>query len=867
MEGASSDKQMRDTESVAGSAESTEDTSGGAPSGEAPSGEAPSGEAPGGEAPSGEAPGGEAPGGGAPSGEAPGGKAPGVPSRAASASARPPHLWSEEEVEEWARHAGLDAQTVAAVAANRLTGHWLLRLKDSHIREIIPPVGPRLAFAHSLALLREYCGADSSGDAMELAAENTSPVEPARASIRHDAAQGARGRRDTLPQRCERFLSGTTGDLRALWNDMTEVYGENLYRGIESGFTNDPKEALAILRVAMLATTAPQGDAPHELSLQYLYDGWEETTVSRVARDAYVKGCPEMDEVFKVAAAIDEVRVFDGTDAMAASLEDYMGRFHIGQPAMNLLLAYAQALWDSKGAENVGTYPPPLFALKKIMVSGDERWLSLCTDCPLRAPFEAAQRCGIVPRAERLGVITLHSSEAASPCVVRDATQELLVYIVPIVEGETPQGHPDAMELLVRTYTTTTASWPLSFEEKVSLLRVAVAYPTMTVVPRRTIGQSDGDIDERSWCHILRAAATFPDLTVTPHQTAPAASVHNDQSTGSVSGTAFTPDPDLRLSGWVDCPWNPSKYYMRHMDPRVSCHYDQSTRMVTCADSSGFLAVVEDAQQLCAYIPVDSDSADTLEDAPDNRKICPVHCRRRGDSEKYTLLHPSTGDPLLDPAFVDMAPSVFASRVVQFKNKCARDKKARRADTECETRPLKVRRKNTDDRAESGSEPDDRDAGQEEQEDVCDICESSRDEPEDPLFFCEALGPHGGTCTRCTHMSCMKVAQEPRWSFCREHSNEMYNIRSECRALRNSATTGPGATHSKTSWSRDLRAALAEHGEDLGETTVREFLQFDPGDEFEPHNEQGSLATNLSFMRYWRARTAAACPRPDPNAR
>jgi hypothetical protein len=419
------------------------------------------------------------------------------------------------------------------------------------------------------------------------------------------------------------------------------------------------------------------------------------------------------------------------------------------------------------------------------------------------------------------------------------------------------------VEFLVRNYATTTADWPLSFAQKVQLIQVLTEYPGIIVVPRRTVSCPRGLVGEAAWGEILSMVVTFPDLRVN----LPADQERDDQSQNSqcaaaVSATAFTPDPTLQLSGWAACPWNSEKYYVRYMDPRLSCIHDQSTGAVTCSDSNGFLAIVLDIQRLCAVTCCESSELETLEDAEGTAKIFPVHCRfSTGRFNQYTLLDQHTGKPLQDPDYVGMAPSVFGARVTQIKPKQNRASDSAAAEPtvpneQPDARPAKVRRKHTDDSATGA--PSQGGETNQETDDVCDICEQTHDESDNPLCFCEAPGPHDVDCTRCTHVHCMGLTKEPKWSFCRAHSREIYDIRCELRTACKVATEAAHPVHTKTSWCRWMRDTLAKHGEALGETTVRDFMQFDPGTEFTPHNEQGSLATNLSFMRYMRRRNAAA---------
>ena len=891
-----------------------------------------------------------------------------------------PETWTIEHVNSWALRSELHASTAESLLENEINGHWLIRLKQEYIREMIPRVGPRMAFCQAHDGLCDSMrqqdsssspsvstvastGDDDSGTVSQLHGNtDSSPTTQSRACSDSDPV------RMDLHRRCGIALAKISESSTVLdssdeevFRDIEHVYGDGLcnikdWSNVDGNFN--------ILRVAVLAIRPEGATLPHHAgrggpgpTLATLYTQWVDFIVSRTSYDAYIREYPEMGECLaQLASFITDssfpVTVFSSEELMLESLARFMDRHGVSSVHIGIVDAYAHRLWQREGAANIGTFPPSLFAVKAMIGSKNDKWFSLTSACPLRPVFNAARQCGIVPPTEILAVLRCPAGPAAcclhnrvdNAIVVRE--QNMLVYL-----AERDQAHDrdsgaievDSLtEPLVRNYEKETGTWPLTIVEKVNLVKTLITNPQITVTPRQISFGSTVSVSTRTM--LLKIITKFPDLRIEALsddgssdqiQVNPIGEHVENSRSGSMA-TTFTPDPYAHFSGWVDCPWESGAYYIRQMEPRMTCHHNQRTGEVTCSDTRGFLAIVVGTEALRKLELCEEDDMEVLCTATEESKLLPVHCTFKGENPRYTLKYKHTGAALPDPQYVDMSPAFFATNVVQMKPKLHNNNMqsagpevspsvppgsaradtihnavtgdaadaadaatsigetvddsiepdtTRRESSLVDTRPLKLRRKFDNDHSPSPGQPeapgllsgpipkqqpsplpasvglpqqqeiqvataDDDDA-----DDVCDQCGLDHDIKGDRLYLCEARAPSGGKCVRVTHLKCMGLQKAPTWAVCGAHSEEFYTVRTYYRKMMQVATAGPRPKHTVTSWCRKMRTQIMETcGYAIGETTVRDFLSFDPGEKFKPHNEQGSLKTNLTFNTYFQKR-------------
>tara|TARA_B100000886_G_C20420614_1_gene491378 strand:- start:302 stop:3136 length:2835 start_codon:yes stop_codon:yes gene_type:complete len=918
-----------------------------------------------------------------------------------------PDTWTIEHVKSWALRSNLHAETAETLYINRINGQCLMRLTSDLAREMIPLVGPRMAFCEALSILgasRQDSSSSPSHDTIASTGSGgnvsgavsqphsitgSSPINQSHAGL-----DSERVLKD-LHRRCGTALAKINEKSTALdasdgelIRDLEKVYGDGLCDGLRQGFGENEDDTLNVLRVAVLSIRpggVAQGDPKPTLAA--LYTQWVDTIVSRTSYDAYLGEYPSMGECLAQLESLTAdssfpVPVFSSEERMIESLNGAMGRCGVSSVHIGIVNAYARRLWQCEGAANIGTFPPALFALKAMIVSKNDEWISLTSECPLRPVFNAGRQCGIVPPTERLAVLRCPAGPAAislcdlkTACVVRE--HNMLVYLAerdPAHDRDSGAFEVDSLtEPLVRNYEEETGTWPLTIEDKVNLVKVLINNPHITVVPRHTIFFGN-TVQGPAWPMLLKIIAKFPDLriqalsddgTSDQIQVDPIGEQFESSRSGSMA-TTFTPDPYAHFSGWVDCPWESDAYYIRQMEPRMTCHHNQRTGEVTCSDITGFLAIVIGTEEL-RKMELCEKGVQVLPSAPEGSGVLPVRCTFRGENPRYTLKYPPTGAALPDPDYVDMSPTFFARTVTQIKPKSRNERMqsagpevsmsaspdSARADTiqsavngdgadtiqnavngddtdtiqnavngdgadtaaiidiavdsgsvpdktRCESssvdaRPLKLRRKSDSVQQSPPGQPEapassldglitkpgllptsvglpSTGAGlpqqqeiqvatvenrtteeqQGEVDDVCDQCGLGHDIKGDRLYVCEASVPNGGECGRATHLKCMGLQKVPAWTVCRAHSEEFYTVRTHYRRMMQVATTGPRPTHTVTKWCREMRTRIMETcGYTVGETTVRDYLLFDPGQTFKPHNEQGSLKTNVAFNTYF----------------
>lgn len=852
-----------------------------------------------------------------------------------------PEYWSESDVNAWAQATIEDENIVQVVAKNRLNGHYLLRLTGDEIREMIPLIGPRKAFNEAIAGLRNgppdhRAVGSSQTTTTSLSTEPRGPCSGSSIGEHPPVGKDIR-----LVNRCRDAMR----DPRRLMHDKTlrsqllseidTACGGQLASGYMEGLGSD-EGAYHILSAVMVATEFKPGK-----SLSVVYSTWEKSVVSRADVSAYLEAFPAMRPCFEIDPRPLDLAVFTfhTDDAMATSLGAYARDIGLSSAHQSLLEMYSRAAWRYEGSDNVGSYPPSLYIVKVLITSRDERWFSFRRDCSLSPVFEAGRRCGVVPETERIAVLAYparaESLVGGTSCVVRDDSNRLLIYVCGTDGDNSAAATESNLRSLVDTYEFATADWPLTPNEKVELLKITCDFPDLVVVPGRTISVTGSDMSQAAWCRLLELLRQIPELEVKARpQVTTLARIHTSAPTENrAMATAFTPDPDGSFSGWATCPWDPTRLYMRRMDPRVSCRHNTKTAEVTCSDNEGYLALLLDGQRILSLGLCERGSnLEALPDADRDLKVVIVRCTFSGSPTTYTIVDPIAGNPLSDPSYVRMPASTFAVQVVQLKpigrlttqTTSSVASNARRAESVsravmsdeidnedrgdssvssgagADTRPLKVRRKDdasspsgltihdqqpapdptssaragahmnaigfdtTEPRVErrqtdqiketeqieesgEGGEIVDASVNAGNEDDECDICGATHDTDDDRMLICEATGPHEEECNRCTHLKCMGLARMPTWSFCRDHSNELYDARVYYRAMCKLATSGDDPSHSVTSWTRAMSSKLR-----IGETTVRDFIRYDPGTKFTPHQEQGSLTTNLSFLRLWR---------------
>ena len=894
-----------------------------------------------------------------------------------------PYTWTTENVKSWAIGSNLHAETAETLYTNRIDGQCLMRLTSDLVSEMIPLVGPRMAFCQALSELWDSRNDSSSspshdkivsthsGDNVSGAVSQPHSTTGSSPITQSHACWGSERVLKDLHRRCGTALAKINEKSTALdasdgelIRDLETVYGDGLCDGLRQGFGENVDDNLNVLRVAVLSIRpggVAQGDPKPTLAA--LYTQWVDTIVSRTSYEAYLREYPKMRKCLAQLESLTTdssfpVPVFSSEEQMIESLNEAMGRCGVSSAHIAIVDAYARRLWQHEGAANIGTFPPALCALKAMIRSKNDEWISLTSECPLRPVFNAGRQCGIVPPTERLAVLRCPAGPAAiSLCDLKTAfvirEQNMLVYLAerdPAHDRDGGAFEVDSLtEPLVRNYEEETRTWPLTIEEKVNLVKVLINNPHIAVTPKQMIS-SDSTVPESAWTVLLKIIAKFPDLRIKAPsddcssdqiQVNPIGEQFENSRSGSMA-TTFTPDPYAHFSGWVDCPWASDAYYMRQMEPLMTCHHNQRTGEVTCSDTTGFLAIVIGTEEL-RKMELCEDDLQVLPLAPEGSGVLPVRCTFRGENPRYTLKYPPTGAALPDPMYVDMAPTFFAKTVTQMKPKSCDDRMqsagpevsmsaspdSARADTihnavngdgadtaaligtaddgssvpdktRCESssvdaRPLKFRRKSDSVQQPPPGQPEapassldgpipkpgllptsvglpstgaglpqqqeiqvataenrTTEAQQGEVDDVCDQCGLGHDIKGDRLYVCEASAPNGGECGRATHLKCMGLQKVPAWTVCRAHSEEFYTARTHYRRMMRVATTGPQPTHTMTSWCREMRTRITETcGYTIGETTVRDYLLFDPGQTFKPHNEQGSLKTNVAFNTYF----------------
>ena len=127
-----------------------------------------------------------------------------------------------------------------------------------------------------------------------------------------------------------------------------------------------------------------------------------------------------------------------------------------------------------------------------------------------------------------------------------------------------------------------------------------------------------------------------------------------------------TPEENNMSGGWGQCPWKTEGYLMRRGDPRFMCSYDPVSRCVE-PPTGAFLALEILARRVQFMYLYSTEEVETLEPTRGGAVLLPVACTASGDPLRYTLRKKETMEMLPDPAYVNMYPSVFCTRVVQLK--------------------------------------------------------------------------------------------------------------------------------------------------------------------------------------------------------
>ncbi len=148
--------------------------------------------------------------------------------------------------------------------------------------------------------------------------------------------------------------------------------------------------------------------------------------------------------------------------------------------------------------------------------------------------------------------------------------------------------------------------------------------------------------------------------------------------------------------------------------------------------------------------------------------------------------------------------------------------------------------------AKQGELHDDAQEDESADEDFCEQCDLSHDTFNDPLLFCEALNSDGAECPTCVHRVCRGLKKNPTWLFCEDHLKELHRARLYFREKLDAEIKGENAV--------TLKDWCVKYGNELGigETTVRDWVRFDPGSRMKVSHLQGSAKTNNGFLRLWR---------------